>query len=209
MVWRCRDKRNPYYGGAGVTVDPRWESFGNFLADMGERPPGTTLDRIDNTAGYAPGNCRWADRSTQNNNRPGINRMVTLEGRTQTLTQWAAEVGLSEAVVFNRVRLGWSEEKTLTTAVDSTQSSSAGKGWADRRARHPGPRLITVDGQTRSISEWAREIGVRPTVINARIKAGWPEAVAATTRALRQRPGAGWDLPQEVIASRASRKKSV
>lgn len=60
------------YGGKGITFYPPWaEFFELFLTDMGDRPPGTSLDRIDNTRGYEPGNCRWATREEQQRNRPG------------------------------------------------------------------------------------------------------------------------------------------
>ncbi len=72
MIQRCSNPSAPnfpYYGGRGIGICDRWRSFVHFLADMGERPAGLTLDRINNDGNYEPGNCRWATRSEQQHNR--------------------------------------------------------------------------------------------------------------------------------------------
>ena len=72
MRKRCNNPNNrayPNYGGRGITICDRWDSFPNFYEDMGPCPPGLTLERRDTNGNYEPTNCYWADRTTQNRNR--------------------------------------------------------------------------------------------------------------------------------------------
>lgn len=124
-TWRTMRERcnNPNavnydrYGGRGIKVCERWSSFENFYADMGDRPfPRAEIDRIDNDGDYEPGNCRWATRS-QNGNNTSANRAITFRGKTQNIVQWAKEFGLSYPAVYQRLKLGWSIEKALTTPL--------------------------------------------------------------------------------------------
>jgi hypothetical protein len=97
-------------------MSARWLVFANFLSDMGLRPPGKTLDRIDNSKGYEPGNCRWATRTEQQRNRG--NMLLEFGGKVQSLPDWADEVGIDCNTIRNRVkRLGWSVERALTSPL--------------------------------------------------------------------------------------------
>lgn len=117
MVARCtrpHAKDFPRYGGRGITVCERWRTFANFLADMGERPAGLTLDRKDGTGGYEPANCRWATPKEQARNRRN-NVLLTHDGQTATVAEWAERTGLERKTLEYRVRAGWPAERALTT----------------------------------------------------------------------------------------------
>ena len=103
----------PLYGGRGITVCERWRnSFDAFLEDMGERPVGMSIDRIDNNKGYEPSNCRWATVIDQSNNR-STNRFLTIDGVSKTVTEWGRQVGKSRAVIKERLKRGWSERDAV------------------------------------------------------------------------------------------------
>lgn len=96
MKNRCLNPRAgdyAYYGGRGITVCDEWMTFDGFLAAMGVRPDGLTLERTDGTKGYNPTNCKWASKTEQARNRE-YTRNVTFKGRTQKVWEWAAELGL-------------------------------------------------------------------------------------------------------------------
>lgn len=114
MIHRCYNVDRPgyeNYGGRGIKVALKWlVSFENFLADMGIRPEGHSIDRIDNNKGYEPGNCRWATREEQNKNRRirTVNtfekNLITIDGETKFLSHWCRELGISHTTIWNRVR---------------------------------------------------------------------------------------------------------
>lgn len=117
MMARCTNpKRSDYqfYGGRGISVCDRWrESFAAFLEDMGPKPTGMSLDRIDNAQGYGPENCRWATKHQQMQNTRHT-RLITFNGRTQGLNAWAKEIGINKESLRTRLERGWSVDRALT-----------------------------------------------------------------------------------------------
>lgn len=119
MRQRClnpKDDAFPKYGGRGIRVCNRWSSFKQFLEDMGPRPDGTTLDRIDPSGNYTPRNCRWAAPQQQTDNRQ-CTRKLTFNKEELALSEWFKRTGISISVLGARMRLGWSARKILTTPV--------------------------------------------------------------------------------------------
>jgi hypothetical protein len=121
---RCTNPNNKkyhLYGGRGITVCDRWrESFTAFLEDMGERPSKKhSLDRYpDQNGNYEPGNCRWATIREQNRNKSS-NRLVTFQGETLTIAEWAERKGMIWETLDGRLKK-WTVEKALTTPVRPT-----------------------------------------------------------------------------------------
>jgi hypothetical protein len=125
MMKRCYQPNNISYkncGGRGITVCQQWHEFTNFFADMGERPVGKTLDRIDNNGNYEPGNCRWATpkEQSQNSRQP---RFITYAGETMNLTEWSARLGMSLSNFSRRLRRGWTIERAITEPVQERYRS--------------------------------------------------------------------------------------
>jgi len=170
MLSRCScPTANGYerYGGRGIKVCERWRtSFEDFLADMGPRPtPRHTLDRFpDNDGDYEPGNVRWATPAEQNRNKRS-NRLLTHDGVTRCLTDWATTTGLSAGTITMRLQLGW-------TVADALSEPAHPKRKAN---------TFTHNGETLHVSEWAARLGVSPTAILHRLSRGWSVALALTT----------------------------
>lgn len=122
MKARCHRPGAPNYyryGGRGIAVCERWAlSFEAFLSDMGTKPSGMTIERIDNDRGYEPGNCRWATRSEQMLNT-SANHVIEFEGRAMPLVLWAKEIGLHRYTLYDRLRRGWSVERALSEPLQS------------------------------------------------------------------------------------------
>jgi hypothetical protein len=115
MRRRClstEHKDFPYYGGRGITICDRWSRFENFLADMGKKPDGMSIDRIDNDGNYEPGNCRWTTHSRQIRNSRHAH-MVTHDGETLCIADWAERTGVTPANIRMRMKRGWSVARAL------------------------------------------------------------------------------------------------
>lgn len=169
MKDRCLNPANEAYadyGGRGITICERWLKFDNFLADMGSRPSGTTLERVNNKKGYMPSNCKWGTRLEQNNNSRW-NTRITYRGRTQTIAQWARELSIPSNRISKRLGEGWSVEKTLSTPAVGPS------------ARHQ--RLIEFRGHSKNVAGWSRELGIEARRISARLSRGWTVERALTT----------------------------
>lgn len=111
MKRRCLNPNVPAfkdYGGRGIGVCERWMTFENFLADMGRRPKGLTLERIDTEGHYSPENCRWASRTEQANNTRA-NHIVNIGGVAMTFTQACSSLGVPVTTAATRMSRGWPE----------------------------------------------------------------------------------------------------
>jgi hypothetical protein len=117
--WQCMrarmlpsHKHFKNYAGRGISICERWSEFENFLADMGERLPGMTLDRIDNNGNYEPGNCKWSTKKEQQRNRRDT-VMLTVGGVTMSVIQWSEKTGADPAVVKYRISVGVDPERAI------------------------------------------------------------------------------------------------
>lgn len=170
LIRRCLDQTNEAwhnYGGRGITVCAEWErSFDVFRewAIRNEWQPGLEIDRINVNGNYEPSNCRWVTDEEQNRNKRN-NRLVTIDGREQCVAAWADEIGIPHSLVFSRLHRGWDPVEALTTPKK-------------RPDQFTNARLLTIDGVTRSVADWARLVGISPHAIYGRLKLGYGDKEA-------------------------------
>jgi hypothetical protein len=134
---RCGDpnhRQYHYYGARGITVCPTWRAdFYTYLSDMGIRPLGLTLERIDNNSGYSATNCKWATRKEQSGNTRKV-VLVSWKGKSQHISAWEAELGFNPGTLKARLqKLGYSVEAAFTKPVKCGKLL-AGKIYPKRRS---------------------------------------------------------------------------
>lgn len=128
-TWQCMRQRcyvpafagYEHYGARGITVCDAWrDNFDAFLADMGERPEGRTLDRIDVSLGYSKDNCRWATPREQSMNMR-TNHLIEFEGVLLPISEAARRAGLRRTTVSERIKRGWAKERWLDPITQASR----------------------------------------------------------------------------------------
>jgi len=170
---RCLNPKNKhyiYYGGRGITICERWHRFTAFMEDMGPRPDGMTVERIDTNKGYEPENCRWATWDEQRHNKRN-NRWFTFNGKTLILADWARELGVSKYLLSSRIdNYGWSVERAFSEPAGTRKKSD---------------RILLFRGEALSMVEWCRRLGLNYALVKHRLRPGsknpWTIERALTT----------------------------
>jgi hypothetical protein len=155
------------YGGRGITICEEWDSFETFLIDMGPRPDGHTLDRIDVNGNYNKSNCRWATPSQQSRNRR-VNRYVEYNGERLCVAELAERVGMNANTLYIRLDDGLS----IDGAVEEGRRRPKSKAKAT---------LIDLDGKSVSLEDLSKRFDIKLSTLVSRLKNGWSvnEAITA------------------------------
>lgn len=126
MISRCRNPKATsykWYGALGIDVCERWNSYENFLADMGEAPDGHSLDRRRSELGYSQDNCRWSTDLEQSRNTKS-NRKITAFGKTLCVSEWAGITGIPAPTIYDRLNRGWTGDRAVSPSIRKNNSST-------------------------------------------------------------------------------------
>ena len=122
MKTRCTNKRQPNfrnYGSRGISYPSKWETFEGFWRDMSDGyADDRTLDRTDNSLSYSKANCRWTTCQAQSRNKSD-NVLLTYQNKTQCITSWSEELGVPRHRLYQRKKMGWSDDRILTTPAQT------------------------------------------------------------------------------------------
>ena len=188
MKQRCNNPNEPAfsnYGGKGVTICQEWDNdFVPFMewALANGYEEDLTIDRVDSSGNYEPGNCRWLTRA-ENTRRARLgkkgskrkSKFYEYKGRTQTLEEWSEELELPYGALYMRLTgkasgmSKWTVEEAFSTPVGG----------------RPNSELITFKGETKTLVKWAKQIGVKPDTLHQRLhRLNWTveRALTKTTR---------------------------
>ena len=156
MIDRCynpdsRDFKD--YGGRGIKVCNEWHELASFVAAMGPKSKGQSIDRLDENGNYEPGNCRWTDALGQGEHKRN-NAIVTHRGVQRHVASVWREAGIKESTFYNRLNAGMTPDQATALPVRKRNAT------------------VVIDGSERTIAEWVRVAGVDPATMRNRVKAG-------------------------------------
>lgn len=181
MMARCYNEKHakyPLYGARGLRVCRRWHTFQNFVDDMGMRPSGLMLERIDNDKGYSPENCKWATYAEQIRNR-NITVWLTHDGKTMCIKDWADHLGISYSTLKERLRQGYSTELALTMKPEPANASKMRKYYDHCKNGHLYSEHGKVDNRSHRVCKICEKD--RNRISAAARKAGFHQTTGSET----------------------------
>jgi len=154
MIQRCTNPKNEkysIYGGRGISVCERWRDIRNFVLDMGPRPDGTSIERIDGNGNYEPSNCKWATVTEQNRNT-SRNRFIEWNGERRCIADWSKKTGIHEATILQRLEAGLSIGDVLSLKSNANIVTIKGTNPATGESRvYTSVRSVRRDGFSPSV----------------------------------------------------------
>jgi|SRR5688572_23678098 len=174
MRKRClnpKDKDYPQYGGRGIKICRRWDSYIAFLKDMGRKPGlGYSIEREDVNGDYTPRNCRWATNLEQQRNRR-VTMYVEYEGEKIAVSKLGERAVVGVDLFRSRIQQGWDIARALTTPrVEGWTRVATGTKFQNRKGAH----RITFGNETLTLQEWCDRYGLKKRTLHWRIAQGWP-----------------------------------